>query len=451
MYTQRRVRFSAVIIILSLLLGQLVSGSVTAEQADGEAAEYWSFIPVVTRYLGFRESTGMLDPSFGEGGIVLTSLESDYSVLYGLALQPDGKIIAVGTPALLRYHPDGSLDASFSGDGIALFDFDTHFYGSAVALQPDGKILVVGKGSYAFGSDFSLVRYHADGSVDTSFGTGGQVITDFGGVNETADAIVLQPDGKIIVGGSSDHGDPYLSPDSDFALARYHPDGSLDSSFGSGGLVTLDFYDDYDYGFALARQPDGKILIAGSAGNCPYFCFALARYNPDGSQDTTFGAGGWVTADMGLEHDFGRSMALQADGKIVLAGEAVTEQDHDQNFALVRYHPDGVLDLGFGIDGKVITYWGCDSAIGSIAVQPNGKIVAAGSIGCGSSPIALARYNLDGSLDESFGYLGLVMTELDDYSYCYTVAVQADGKVVAAGFAGNDADYHSNFALVRYK
>jgi uncharacterized delta-60 repeat protein len=446
--------------VLFVILTLLFTHSITASGL-AELAEYWSFIPVVMRTLGYRESTGVLDPSFDGDGIVLTDIGIAEAV-HDIVMQPDGKILTVGytaiiestggagmqenvSVALLRYNLDGSLDDSFGSGGKLVTDFGGYDYGYGAALQPDGKIVMAG---YAFidvsVGTFVLARYHPDGSLDTTFDGDGKVITDFNSSEGYARAVAIQPDGKIVAAGFA-----FDEMYSDFALARYNPDGSLDESFGSGGKVTTDFYGQDDYGYSIVLQPDDKIIVGGQAGNCPHSCLALARYNPDGSLDTSFEDDGKVTADVSSQHDLDYSMALQADGKIVIAGAAWREYS-DTDFALVRYHPNGDVDLGFGTDGKVITYWGCGSSITSIAMQPNGKIVAAGNIGCGSSPIALARYNPDGSLDESFGYFGLVMTELDDYSYCFTVALQADGKVVAAGFAGNGEEY-SNFALARYK
>jgi len=211
-------------------------------------------------------------------------------------------------------------------------DFGGSDYGFSVALQPDGKIVVAG---YA-GGDFALARYNSDGALDTSFGSGGKVTTDFGGsYHPDGFSVALQPDGKIVVAGYAG---------GDFALARYNSDGALDTSFGSGGKVTTDFGGS-DAGYSVALQPDGKIVVAGYAG----LDFALARYNSDGALDTSFGTGGKVTTDFSGGRDVGYSVALQPDGKIVVAGYAGVD------FALARYNSDGALDTSFGSGGKVTT------------------------------------------------------------------------------------------------
>ena len=295
--------------------------------------------------------------------------------------QPYGAAGAVGDGAnadfaLARYNPNGSLDTSFSGDGKQTTDFGDPHYGTDfgaydVALQPDGNIVAVGRSG---NGDFALARYDAtDGSLDTSFSGDGKETTDLGGW-EHGRAVAIQ-NGKIVVAGTSLHG-----ADGNFALARYNPDGSLDTSFSGDGIQTSDFGVRHD-AHAVAIQADGKIVVAGVSdsddGN-----FALARYNDDGTLDPSFSGDGWQTTDFG-GRDYGHSMALGADGRIVVAGESAVD------FALARYNPDGTLDTSFSGDGKTTTdFGGLDRAF-DLALQPDGKIVAAGTH---NGTFALARY-----------------------------------------------------------
>ncbi|MFF1594116.1 calcium-binding protein [Streptomyces sp. NPDC058286] len=273
----------------------------------------------------------------------------------------------------------------------------------------------------------------APGDLDPSFGTGGKVTTDFGGF-DGAQAMAVQADGKIIAAGDTVPSGSTFH----FALARYNTDGSLDTSFGTGGKVTTDF--DTGGASSVAIQADGKIVAAGNAGAVGSSSdFALARYNTDGSLDASFGTGGKVTTDFGGA-DGANGVALQADGKIIAAGLAVGD------FGLARYNTDGSLDTGFGAGGKVTTGFDSGGAADDVALQADGKIVAAGSVGSPDGDFAVVRYNTDGSLDTGFGTGGKVTTDLGSRAEARGVAIQADGKIVAAGSVGTDGD----FAVVRY-
>ncbi|MCK0505535.1 DUF4347 domain-containing protein [Aromatoleum anaerobium] len=338
----------------------------------------------------------------------------------GVSVQADGKILVAGSSssgfALVRYNIDGNLDTSFASDGTVTTDFGWYSgEGRSVSVQADGKILVAGTS----GGDFALVRYNPDGSLDTSFDSDGTVTTNLGWYGDEGRSVSVQADGKILVAGSSN---------GNFALVRYNTDGSLDANFDGDGTVTTDlgFYDD---GNSLAVQADGKILVAGSSSGD----FALVRYNPDGSLDTSFDSDGTVTTDLGWYGDEGRSVSVQADGKILVAGSSGGKT------ALARYNTDGKLDTSFSGDGKVTTNLGEGR---SVTLQADGKILVAGS---SNGNFALARYNTDGSLDTSFDNDGMLTTSFDPYSgEGRSVTVQADGKILVAG--SNNGD----LALARY-
>jgi uncharacterized delta-60 repeat protein len=413
--------------------------------------------------VGSAQATlGALDPSFGSGGKVATAFgSSNTSKVAAVAVQPDGKIVAVGYTydgtrdrfALARYNADGSLDAGFgtSGKVTTSFGANTDDDAHAVALQPDGKIVVAGT---SFDNDsgqnsFALARYNADGSLDTNFGSGGLVTTSFGSVNaDYGYAVALQPDGKIVVAGA----DCITCSDHDFALARYNADGSLDASFSTSGKVTTSFgANTDDLAYAVALQTDGKIVAVGQSFDGSHWHFALARYKADGSADSDFGK---VTTPIGSDA-YASAAALQPDGKIVVAGSSSTGTNYD--FALARYNADGSLDSGFGTAGKILTDFGSAHDFGyGVALQPDGKIVAVGSSEVASSEsnslvneFAVARYNADGSLDAGFGSNGKVTTAFgaaDDVANA--AAIDPHGRIVAVGYT--DGGSHLDFALARY-
>ena len=265
---------------------------------------------------------GSLDTGFGDNGKVITSFSSEYETARAVAIQADGKIILVGLAgdyiAVVRYNADGSLDTDFAVGGLAT---SVPGFGNAVVVQPDGKIVVAG----GIG-DMVVLRYLPDGSLDATFDGDGMVIMDISGNSESASAVTLHPDGRIIVAGGTFNG-----VETDFALLCLNPDGSLDTSFGVDGLVTSD-HGSSESGRGMVLQPNGKIVIAGLITGADWY-FALARYNPDGSLDTTFGMDGWVVTDFGDGRDFGQAVALQSDGKILVAGAISNETGFDLGIA----------------------------------------------------------------------------------------------------------------------
>jgi uncharacterized delta-60 repeat protein len=399
---------------------------------------------------------GDLDPTFdGDGKVTTHFIFNDEA--HGVAIQPDGKIVAAGFTvcnpcagpteprdfALARYNRDGSLDSTFDGDGKVTTDFATNVdQAFAVAIQADGKI-VAGGFAWVSGVDFALARYNTDGSLDPSFDGDGKVTTDYGFGSSQVYGLAIQADGKIVAAGYG------AATAQDFFLARYTSNGSLDPSFDDDGKVTfLGFGPNHNQAHAVGIQPDGKIVAAGCA-NCLSSSsnFAVARLNTNGSRDPTFDGEGLVTTDFSGNVDQARALALQADGKVVVAGSAITGQPV---FGLARYHTDGSLDSTFDGDGKLTTQFGNGDAAEGVAIQRDGKIVAAGGV-CASCVaggyFGLARYTPDGSLDSTFSGDGKVIT---DFGFAgdqkaYAVALQNDGKIVAAGVVGGD------FALARYK
>jgi uncharacterized delta-60 repeat protein len=400
-------------------------------------------------------AAGGLDGAFGTGGTVTTDFAGNGDEARAVAVQPDGKIVAAGGAlgatvdfALARYRADGTLDPTFGTGGKVTTDFGSNEEAFAVAGQPDGKIVAAGGAA----TGFELARYNSDGSLDSTFGAGGKVTTRFGlGLPFTrAHAIVLQPDGKIVVAGTATSA---TAPD--FGLARYNPDGSLDSTFGAAGKVTTDIRgtDGSDFAWAVTLQPDGKLVVAGSAAGPSGDAFALARYTPAGALDSTFGSSGRVITGFGGDQDWAQAVAVQADGKIVAAGKTGNQCCGGTfDFALARYTAGGTLDTAFGAGGKVTTDFagGTDNAH-ALVIQADGKILAGGERLAGgnasgaSFDFALARYQPSGALDPAFGAGGLVTTDFPGHNdHAYALALQQDGKAVAAGDSAPD------FALARY-
>lgn len=417
-----------------------------------------------------QAAPGDLDPSFGIGGKVVTDLGSEgwignAEAAIGIAVYPpdssqNGKIVATGYTrasdgslnfAVARYNPDGSLDTTFGSGGIVVTDFGHMSVARDVIIQGDdrivaaGSILLSGSGPPTR-NDFALARYTSDGQLDPTFGGDGMVTTDFASSSmDDAGSLDLQGDGKIVVAGRSS---------TQFGIARYNSDGSLDSGFGSGGKVTTDF--PVSAGASgVAIQDDGNIVAIGVTvhGSSSDSNWALVRYLPNGLPDPRFGVAGKVVTDMGSIWDVATDVAIDGEGRIVGAGWSYgpgAGSGSEVKFALARYTTNGILDIGFGELGTVLSDIGPgNDHIHGLAVQPDGKMVVAGCTDCFSSSngtdFALARYDLDGNLDPSFGAAGIVMTDFaSSYDAAADVAIQPDGRIVTAGVTGND------WGLARY-
>ncbi|PYL56293.1 MAG: hypothetical protein DMF30_10320 [Verrucomicrobia bacterium] len=309
------------------------------------------------------------------------------SFIRSLAISAAAIMLVFSASGQMALAAGGDLDPTFGTGGQVTTDFNhSTDIANAVALQPDGKLVVVGQ-TYTnndfSGEDFAVARYNTDGTLDTTFGVHGKVRTDFPGLAAVASSVLVQPDGKILVAGGAF---PLFTFLGDFELVRYNPNGSLDTSFGNGGIVTTSFPGQGSYAFALALQADGKIIAAGtdfvnfSNEDNSNTDFGLERYNPDGTPDATFGNGGQVTTDFDGFNDDAFSVLIQADGKIVAVGSAKNPATF-YDFAAVRYLADGTIDTTFGVAGKVRTDFGHADfdQARSAVLQPDGKIVAAGT------------------------------------------------------------------------
>lgn len=398
---------------------------------------------VVARY----NADGSLDTSFDEDGTVTTSLEGGSSA-NAITIQDDGKIVVAGEAdggaLVVRYASDGALDADFDSDGATIIvEESIHFAGRSVAIDGDENIVVAGGSENESSGEFVVARLTAGGVIDSNFGVDGTAIAAVGGLSDMANALSIQTDGKILAAGIT-----YSSENNWFSVARYTTNGQLDDSFGSGGRVLLS-----PRGWSLATslvvQPDQRIVIAGPAYDFEGESCAVVRITADGAWDMT------ATTDTPGASEGNCGLALQLDGKIVVAGAAKISGDYYTDFLLLRYTPDGTLDSSFDGDGQVTTaFSSAHDFANALAIQDDGRIVAVG--GANSDPyqstidIAVARYMSDGSLDASFDGDGRVTTPIgpsDDYATA--VAIQADGKIVVAGVGTRDT-YDRHFTIVRY-
>jgi uncharacterized delta-60 repeat protein len=387
---------------------------------------------------------GMLDPSFGNGGIVTTAFSGQQmDFARSVVVLPDGRAVAVGytTPnlaftymAAARFLSSGALDPTFGIGGLVHFTAGPAFYDAMAEdalLQPDGRLVLIGRAHFFNGNSFAVARLTGNGTGDPSFGTNGWVNTAVPG-GGSAVAGVLQADGKIVaVGGQS-------SP----IAVRYKEDGRLDLGFGVGGIAApvlpLSFVVR-----DVAVQSDGKLVIAGTYGSTD---FALVRLLPDGVPDPSFDADGLATANFGGVES-GESVVVLADGRLVLGGS------HNGDFAVVRFLAGGAVDTTFGTGGLGTGDSGVIDAGGEVILLPNGKLVIAGFT---SEPadrdFELARFHPGGALDTSFGTAGFLRTDIGAYDECHAVAVAGPDLVITAGSSSPQPppSFNSLFALARY-
>jgi uncharacterized delta-60 repeat protein len=415
---------------------------------------------------------GQLDPSFGTGGKAQLDFgggRSDYG--HGLALQADGKIVIVGysgvypeaNSAVARLNNDGSPDNSFGSGGSVISVFSTTDGLEAVAVQSDGRIVAVGWAAVTSGNNGTEVlvaRYNSDGTLDTSFGANGAVMTnlrshipDYWFFTASAEDVALLADGKILVAAQTT-----TVSFGRMALLRYNSDGTLDQTFGEKGVTTIEFHVQNPNGgataVALALQADGKAVLGGYVSDYSFSNFALARVNADGSLDSTFGNNGEVTTVIGSGDALVNDVAVQADGKIVAAG-SFEAADDNHDFALARYSSNGTLDRTFGRKGKETDdlFGSTDDFIRGIVLQADGKIIAVGETGhYPAFNFAVARYTTAGRLDPTFGQRGKVQTDFGSGSFdvAYDVALASDGKIVVAGETNAGSIQDFDFAATRY-
>ncbi len=432
--------FTGVVRLVAVLFGALIVLSVGSAQA----------------------APGELDPSFGRAGKVVTILGTtdDWVWLDDVELQSDGKIVAAGGSGafgsedftLVRYRNDGKPDESFGTGGrvrtsVAPNDDEV----LKVALQPDGKIVAVGAGGDGSQGYGIVARYDAGGSLDKAFGSSGSVEARRG-QNSFLRTVAVQADGKILVAGTA------FEPEQGefrFVVGRYDADGTLDRSFGSGGWASPG--GDSSAAADVALQPDGKIVVAGSRvrvveGDYEWGGFVLARYRSDGTPDPTFGSGGRVVTQVGAGGE-ADAVVLQADGKIVVGGTTIAKSgesvDSTGKLALVRYEADGSLDPTFGRGGKATSGFGKLGYAEDVVLLAGGRIAVA--VGNDLGLFEVARYLPNGAPDKAFGKGGVARASFGgQFDVATSVGVQADGMLIGAGTTYNSAKEEQRFALARF-
>lgn len=473
-----------------------VAARSVALQADGKIV-----VAGQGDYDGFRDflvirltTTGWLDTDFSGNGFASAWVSTYSNHAEKVLVQPDGKIVVVGYAAVdagydfaaARFHPDGTLDPTFSGDGMTSFDFgwDQQDLCFDAVLQADGKLVMVGgtEGITFHDEDFALARLRIDGSLDDSFDGDGKVQTGFGDFYDRAYAVAIQPsDLRIVVVGQGG-----LAPGTGRAARYYSSDGSLDDSFGGDGKMNLPLI-----AHDAVVNTAGKITLIGVD---PAWTARALRLNPNGSFDPEWQADGDATVEIDIHerpslslladgrvltvvpkgsdcrilqwwadgvldvggrqaaafddatfprgsHEVAHDMAVLDDGRILLAGEVSTAGYTETDFALTRFLSDGRLDTSFGVRGRVALSLGNFDVARAMAIQPDGRIVVAGYTGTGNAVnFMIARFHANGSLDNTFGFGGFnALDFMGGPDYGWALALQADGKILVAGTVFNGA------------
>lgn len=408
-----------------------------------------------------------LDTSFGNQGLATATVGASYADAQAMALDAKGRIVTAGLLSrffgVFRFTPNGSPDLSFGDAGHVSTPTGQFARAKAVAVQPDGRILVAGFAGVDPGTSrasVALFRYLPDGALDGSFGHHGVVTASFKG-DATANAIALQPDGRILLGGSADLGD--ITPRPDFLLLRYLPNGKPDATFGASGVVTTKVSGSSDIANAVAYMNDDRIVVAGTADNGDdlhgsNIDVAIARYLPNGDLDAAFAGRGAVTKDLGSKFDSANAVHVAADGTIVFAG--------GPEMVIGRYRPDGILDTTFGTGGVTRTNAaeragqpGADGGTAfGLAIDDDGRLIVAGR--APRNRAAVLRYTPAGGLDPTFGPNGVAITPFGgDLSSAFATTLDDAGRILVAGctcvggnsFARGGTEIPSSVIVARYR
>ena len=403
--------------------------------------------------LSSAQSPGDLDKTFGNGGKVNVGISGYYDVAKSMALQTDGKIVVVGYGkeslasfkglSMARYLTNGELDYDFANLGIihkVTKDLEGEAY--SVAIQKDDKIVVAGYSisPVTNNEEVTLIRFAKDGNIDKSFGYKGLLITPISDEEDVASSVAIQQDGKIVVVGSTDH-----KPTTDIVLIRYNENGSLDYTFGIGGIVITDINLGFDIGKSIAIQGDGKLIVSGFTYVGNKFFMTLLRYDSNGVLDPTFGISGIIVTDINGRRGK-MDMVIQNDGKIILVGPSEIENSH--HFTVLRFNNNGSLDQSFGKNGITKTIIGDYSEAESVALDSDGDIVVAGTTELGNEQFVVAMYDQGGMLVPEFGLDGIVKISFikNSVDRAHSVVVDNNGDILVAGETKNS---YTTFGLVR--
>jgi uncharacterized delta-60 repeat protein len=402
--------------------------------------------------------TGTLDTQFGNAGKAVTDFHSSDIVVASM-IQPDNKIVVAGTTnatapldsfALVRYQTNGALDPTFGIAGKLTTSFGGETQCFDAVLQPDGKIIAVGSAysTSTFTTNFALVRYKSNGSFDSSFGANGKAMVAIPQQDGILNCVTLQADNKIVAGAS-------LA--GLFTIVRFNTNGKVDSSFGVNGISQLSpFRPHINPPTSILVQPDGKIVAVSGSDSAQKHSFFIARYLSTGHLDSSFGNNGYTSTIMqdatAIFNCYASKVKMQTDGKLVVCGTLTTDIQNT-DFGIARYQKNGRIDSSFGVNGKIITDFAgkYDNAY-SIAIQSDNKIIVAGDATENIfSDFGIARYLANGNLDAAFGDSGkIVMSMGTYYDYARSVNLQSDGKIVVAGYGDNGDGQGDNFIVVKY-
>lgn len=407
---------------------------------------------------GLHAAAGALDTTFGSTGVVITDFGS-VDVAYALATAPGGRLIAAGASmgpsgndmGVARYLSDGRLDVAFGTGGTVRIDAgspDDRAY--AVDVSPSGRIVIGGHTySATTGFDFVLAALTPAGSLDASFGSDGIVVTNFGSGEEGVSQVKLLPGGKILVAG---HRVNDNSGEREFILARYNQDGSLDTSFADNGWLESDLPLS-----RIAVRPNGDIVAVGDLVGLDGYRLLLARFTRAGQPDETFGVAGHVTHPVPYGYARFGTIALSADGRIVVGGD-VAAGENEIDVAIARFTRSGQFDPTFGTEGIATARisWSVYMAVRDVAIQPDGRVVAAGfTYGAPFAPhtpsFAVARFDRRGRIDATFGSGGFAVTTIGSRAEANALALLPGGDIVVAGFAEQVGLFWWDFALARYR
>lgn len=407
-------------------VGKLLIGSVTLKvQADG--------------------GVGGLDACTGKVSTLLGQVDDSPMAV---AVQADGKIIVAGYSqsladrdfAAVRYNPDGSIDRTFANEGKLVENIAGADVAKAIKIQDDGKIVLAGDSMPGAGiQSFALARYDQNGKPDRTFNLTGKQVTTFPFGPAYGNALLVQPDGKLLVGGEVFNANQQY----DFGMVRVNPNGELDAGFGSAGRVIFNAGTNHDGIHAMALQKDGKIVVAGYALlTSNVYNFAISRFNVDGTLDTAFGTNGTALYSVGAGNSTAHAIGIQSDGKIIVVGDYTNGATRD--LVIMRLTVAGVIDTAFGVNG--ITSLGFGMTVEGrqgVVIQGDDKIVVVGSGQVGNaSTFVTARLNSNGSLDSSFGQAGITLFDFSEGpDFGRAVALDSKGDIIVTGSTGSPSAF----------
>jgi uncharacterized delta-60 repeat protein len=397
-------------------------------------------------------SDGVLDTTFNSPeGYVLWDGGAGYDRGRDIALQQDGKILVTGYMSngtdddimVIRFNTDGTLDTSFATNGSYIYDGGYGIDGGyAIAVQSDDRILLAGESSNGSDADVIVLRHDPDGSPDPNFGTNGIYTYDGGNGYDAVIDILVQPDGRIVMCGSSSNG-----TDNDLMVIRLNANGAPDTTFGSNGIAVYHSGISHDFGLRLTVQNDGKILVTGGSNNGSNIDIIIVRFNTNGTLDTSFGTDGIATYDGG-DYDRGYGIDTNSDGDILVTGVRTkpNQEITDYDIPVICFDSNGVLDTSFGNNGIMLF----DSAISEqgydLMVQSDDTILVTGYSGSNIGGVSdwslvVLKYAQNGTLDTTFGTNGVYRyNPTDKTEWGYGLDLQTDGKIVVTGQADNGMD-----------